>query len=65
MEELRKAAREFLQQQPDANDPPAITLPEKLALPDSLDSLWQDLSSQSSKSDAEVSLRFPTGLDVL
>lgn len=65
MEELRKAARESLQQQPDANDLPAITLPDNIALPDSLGPLWRDLSSQISKSDAEVSLRVPTSLGFL
>lgn len=55
MEELRKAARESLQQQPDANDLPAITLPDNIALPDPFDPLWGDLSSQGSKSDAEIS----------
>lgn len=57
MEGLRKAARESLQQQPDSRDLPAITLPDNITLPDSLDSLWQDLSSRRPKGDAEVSLR--------
>lgn len=62
MEELRRAARESLQQQPDL---PAITLPDNITLPDSLNSLWNELSSLSPKSDEEVSLRVPTGLDML
>lgn len=62
MEELRRAARESLQQQPDL---PAITLPDNIALPNSLDSLWNELSSLSPKSDEDVSLRVPASPGVL
>lgn len=51
MEELRRVARESLQQ---AHIPPSIILPAEIALPDSIDALWQEISSQKPGSDKEV-----------
>lgn len=62
MEELRKAARESNQQQPDSYD---VTLPDSIVLPDSLDTLWQDISSRGAKSDAEVRQRILSCLSLL
>lgn len=54
MEELRSAARGSLQRRADSHTLPAIILPENTAIPDSLDVLWQEISSQDSKEDLEV-----------
>lgn len=62
MEELRRAARESLQKQPDSHALPAIILPDDIAQPDSLNTLWQEISSKSPKYDAEVNVHVPAGL---
>lgn len=56
MEELRRVARESLQQ---AHIPPSVTLPAEIALPDSIDALWQEISSRNPGSDKEVNHIYP------
>lgn len=55
MEELRRVARESLQQ---ADIPPLI-FPAEIALPDSIDALWQEISSRKPASDKEVKRIYP------
>lgn len=55
MEELRRVARESLQQ---ADIPPLI-FPAEIALPDSIDALWQEVSSRKPESDKEVKRIYP------